>query len=199
MSLVDLTPRSYLKQCRSRTALQRWVLCGCLCALVAAVPIGIESSQQPDQSAWVARDRILQAESRMAKTQVLTQSVTAEWIQQERKLQASSHLTQRPDWSEVMGRVAAQFDGPVVMTGFRLGTLSDPTVRAALGAIAGDVPEDSIWLVLSGAAGENSDVPDLILRLEAMGLFERVLMTETRREAFAGAPRSGFILACRVQ
>ena len=53
-------------------------------------------------------------------------------------------------------------------------------------------------MILTGVAENNSDVPGLILRLEQTGIFNRVVMTGTKREIFAGQQRTGFTLACQV-
>lgn len=199
MSSGDLTPRTYLKRCRSRTALQRWVAVACMCAVASSVPIGIESARAPDRTVSVARERMAQAQNRYIQSEAAAAQMSHILKQSERELQAESLLTRRPNWSELLRRVALQFEGKMMMSGFRLGTVADPQVRASLGQVAADVPADSIWLVLIGVAGANSDVPGLIIRLEELGLFDRVVMTGTKRELYAGAPRTGFVLACRIQ
>ncbi len=198
MNASDLTPRSYRVRCRQRMALRYWALAVAVCGLFAIATISLESTRHADLSNAVIHEQIQQARLRTEQTQAKVQSLTTLLQQYERELQAQEHLTRRPDWSDVMGRVSSQFQGQV-MTGFRLGPASQSNIRAGLGSIATSVPADSIWLVLTGVAGANSDVSGLILRLEELKLFERVVMTETRRESFAGSPRTGFVLACRVQ
>jgi len=199
MTVTDLTPKAYLNRCRSLAALRRWSYASVACLLFAVVSVGLESAQRPDDSAALAREQIAQAEARLVQDQALAKTYTAQLKQLERELQATSHLTRRPDWSAVMVKVGTQFKGKIVMTGFRLGPVTDSQVRAALGPAGVDAPEGSVWLVLTGVASSNSDVPGLILRLESLGLFDRVLMTAAQRETFAGASRTGFVVACRVE
>jgi len=92
-----------------------------------------------------------------------------------------------------------QFDSELVMTGFRLGEASDPGVKRDLGVVGSDAADDSVWLIVTGVAASNTNVPGLILKLERLGLFKRVVMTSNQREAFAGGQRTGFTIACRVQ
>ena len=54
-------------------------------------------------------------------------------------------------------------------------------------------------MIVSGVALANSDVPGLIVRLESLGLFERVVMSSSQRERIEGGSRTVFTLACRVQ
>lgn len=199
MSNTDLTPKSYHVRCRSRMVMRRWVLAATVCTFFVVLPISIESAQPPDRSAEIAREKTVQAQARLEQTRSASEALTAQLRQHERELQAGRHLTRRPDWSEVLKRVASQFDGRVMMTGFRLGSPSDSRVRSGLSSAAQDAPADSVWVILTGVAAENSDVPGLILRLESIGLFDRVIMTEAQRQTYAGGQRSGFILACRVQ
>ena len=199
MSRVDLTPKPYQVRCRARAAVKRWLLAVSLCTFGVVLPLSIESARPPDHSAELAHERMVEANERVTQTKLITQSLSEQLLQSERELQAEMHLTRRPDWSMVLTLVASQFDSRVMMTGFRLGPLSYSQVRTGLGEAAQDVPADSVWVILTGVASENSDVPGLILRLESLGLFERVIMTETQRQTYAGGTRSGFVLACRVQ
>lgn len=199
MTVVDLTPKSYLNRCRARALMRRWLMAVALCLVVTAASVGMASARRPDQASSVAREGIAQAEARRVQNQALAQTLTVQLSQLERELQAGEHLTRRPDWSAVLDRVAAQFRGEMVMTGFRLGPISDSKVRSALGPVGADAPDGSVWLILTGVAGSNSDVSGLILRLESLGLFDQVVMTGTQRETFAGAARTGFVLGCRVQ
>jgi hypothetical protein len=199
MTMIDLTPKAYLNRCRAHAVMRRWLCAAGACLMFTVMSVGVGSVQRPDDSTELTRERIAQARSRQVQNSALAQTYAAQLKQLDRELQASSHLTRRPDWSAVMRRVAAQFQDEMVMTGARLGTVTDSQVRAALGPAGVDAPVGSVWLVLTGVAASNSDVPGLILRLETMGLFDRVLMTGTQRETFAGASRIGFVLACRVE
>ncbi|MFN3166840.1 MAG: hypothetical protein ACE37H_07230 [Phycisphaeraceae bacterium] len=199
MTRVDLTPNTYLNRCRSRAVLRRWLAVLALCLLVTAVSVGLASTGRPDHASALTREGVAQAEARRVQNQALATTLETRLKQLERELQAGEHLTRRPDWSAVLDRVAAQFQGEMVMTGFRLGPITDSKVRTVLGPVAADAPQGSVWLILTGVAAANSDVPGLILRLESLGLFDQVVMTGTQRETFAGAARTGFVMACRVQ
>ena len=199
MSMPDLTPKKFTRRVQTQAAVRRWILPTVFCVLLALVPIVLEHTQPADTHGQLAEQRVFQAKARTenAKNQIAAkQSVLA---QHQRELQAVQHLTQRPDWSGVVQLIAQQFEGQLMMTGCHLAPASDSRVRNDLGALLSDVPDDSVWLVLSGIAGANSDVPGLIMRLEALGLFDRVVMTTSQRETIAGGSRTTFTLACRVQ
>lgn len=199
MNQPDLTPSPFLKRSMLRTAMQRWALVVATVGLIAAVPIGIETARVPDSSAARAQERYALAQNRLVQSRAKMSKIDVKLKQHERELQAEEHLTQRPDWSGVLRLVAGRFDDRLMMSGFRLGAIKDSQVRSALGPIAQDVPDTSVWLILDGVALANSDVPGLILKLEELGLFERVVMTQTQRERFSGSSRTGFTLACRVE
>lgn len=199
MGMPDLTPTKFTRRVQTQAAVRRWTLPIVLCVLLALVPIVLEHTQPADTHGQLAEQRVFQANARTenAKAQIAAkQSLLA---QHQRELQAAQHLTQRPDWSGVMQLIAQQFEGQLMMTGCQLAPANDSRIRNDLGAMLSDVPDDSVWLVLTGIAGANSDVPGLIMRLEALGLFDRVVMTASQRETIQGGPRTTFTLACRVQ
>ena len=199
MSGPDLTPKPFLKRARKQAAIRKWILPVVVCALAAVVPIFLELSKPADTSGLLAQERMIQAESRIETGQSQLNVKQATLAQRQRELKAEQHLTAKPDWSAVLTLVARQFDDKLMMTGFQLDDIKNNRVRTALGPLATDVPEDSVWLMITGVASANSDVPGLIMRLESLGLFKRVVMTGTQREAFAGDARTSFTLACRVE
>lgn len=199
MNQSDLTPGIFIKRMQTRKAVHRWLIPVVVCALISFVPIVLENTQAADTSGQLAQERMIQAQSRVETSQSLIKSKSALLSQKTRELQAGQHLTLRPDWSGVLTLVSQQFNDQLMMTGYQLGDASDNRVRGALGAIADDTPKESVWLILNGVAAANSDVPGLIMRLEQLGLFERVVMTGSQREVFAGDSRTTFTLACKVQ
>ncbi|MGB1124303.1 MAG: PilN domain-containing protein [Phycisphaeraceae bacterium] len=199
MSGPDLTPKPFLRRARKQAAIRRWVLPVSACALAAVVPIFLEMAKPADMSGLLAQERMVQAQSRIDTGQSQLNGKKAILAQHQRELQAEQHLTAKPDWSAVLKLVARQFDDKLLMTGFQLDDMKNNGVRSALGPLATDVPDRSVWLILNGVASANSDVSGLIMRLEALGLFERVVMTGTQRETFAGNARTSFTLACRVE
>ncbi|MEO0476238.1 MAG: hypothetical protein AAF085_09780 [Planctomycetota bacterium] len=199
MTMPDLTPTTFKTRIQTQVAIRRWILPIVVCLLAGAIPIVLEHTQPADTHGQLAEERVLQANARTEKAMAQTAAKQAVLSQKQRELQAVEHLTQRPDWSGVLSLVARQFDDQLMMTGCQLAPASDGRIRNNLGALRDDVPEDSVWLVINGIAGANSNVPGLIMRLEALGLFERVVMTASQRETFAGEARTTFTLACRVQ
>lgn len=199
MMVPDLTPKPFFKRAHKQAAVRRWLIAVSVCALAAVVPIFLELSKPANASGMLAQERVVQAQSRIETNKSLLTSQSATLTQKRRELKAEQHLTAKPDWAAVLTLVARQFDEKLMMTGFRLDGMKNNQVRSALGPIAEDVPGDSVWLILNGVATANSDVPGLIMRLEELGLFDRVVMTGTQRESFAGDARTRFTLACRVQ
>ena len=199
MTMPDLTPTKFTQRVQTQAAVRRWMVPVVMCAVLGLVPIVLEHTQPADTHGQLAEERVQQANARIenAKPQIATKQALLS--QRQRELQAEQHLTERPDWSGVLSLVARQFNGELMMTGCQLAPANDARVRNGLGALRSDVPEDSVWLILSGVAGSNSDVPGLIMRLEGLDLFDRVVMTASQRETIAGGSRTTFTLACRVQ
>lgn len=199
MSMPDLTPTKFIERTQAQSAVRLWFYPLGLCALLAIVVIGLAHAKPVDTHGQLAKERVVQANARIDQVQALIKTKSAILSQRQRELQAEQHLTERPDWSGVLTLVARQFDEQLMMTGCQLGTADDARIRGGLGLLRAEVPDDSVWMILTGVAQVNSDVPGLIMRLEGLGLFERVVMTASQRETVAGGSRTTFTLACRVQ
>lgn len=199
MNQPDLTPAKFNERVNAQAALKFWLTPIVACAILASVLIVLEGARPTDTSGQLARERMEQAHNRIESSQSQIEAQAALLAQRERELQAEKHLTLRPDWSGVIGLIAQQFDTKLMMTGCGLADANDAQVRNVLGEQLDEVPEGSVWMIVSGVAESNSDVPGLIVRLEALGLFERVVMATSQRERFANGSRTIFTLACRVQ
>ena len=198
MTPPDLTPSPFTRRIRVNRVVRAWSVAVGLCALVAVVPVALEQTRAPDPSAARARERLMLAQNRLEKSKVELKSLNRLLKVHERELLAERHLTERPDWSAVLKLVTRQFDKRFVMTGFSLADSDDSQVASMLTQSGLDDSGQSVWLMIDGVAESNSDVADLIMRVEGLGLFQRVVMTGTKRELFAGEQRTGFSLACRV-
>ncbi|MEM9346539.1 MAG: hypothetical protein AAGB26_07970 [Planctomycetota bacterium] len=198
MTEPDLTPARFIERVKTQAAVRLWTLGVLTCMLIALVSIGLESVQPVDMHGQLIEERIFQAKSRIETGMAQIEIKTGILKQRKRELQAEQHLTKRPDWSVVLALVARQFNEQLLMTGCQLGEAKDSGVRSSLGAIRDDVANGSVWMILTGVAEANSNVPGLIMRLESLGLFERVVMTGSQRESFAGGSRTAFTLACKI-
>jgi hypothetical protein len=199
MTMPDLTPTKFTQRVQSQAAVRRWIFPVVLCSVLGLIPIVLEHTQPADTHGQLAEERVQQANTRIENAKSQISAKQAVLSQRQRELQAEQHLTERPDWSGVLSLVARQFNGELMMTGCQLAPANDNRIRTQLGPLRSDVPDESVWLILRGVAGSNRDVPGLIMRLEGLGLFDRVVMTASQRETIEGASRTTFTLACRVQ
>jgi hypothetical protein len=199
MNHPDLTPKQFIQRSQRQSAVRLWIAPVALCVVIAAAAIGLANTRPVDVSGQLAEQRIVQAEARTQTTETQIARAEVQLRQRERAIQAEQHLTKRPDWAAVLSVVARQFDGQSMMTGCTLGRADEPAMRSVLGDRRDDAADDSVWMIITGAARANSDVPGLIMRLEALGLFERVVLASSQRETFAGGSRTTFTLACKVR
>jgi|GEM_PF-2380238 len=198
MNSHDLTPAYYTKRTSVHKALRQWSLLLLLSISLIFLSAAIGSTRIRNEQAGSVKQRMEQVTARLEQARSEARIIETALQQHKRELQASQRLTNRPEWGRVLSLVASQLDERVMMTAINLGRASDAKVRTAMGQLGADVPADSAWLILSGVAESNSDVPALIMRLEKLGLFESVVMTGTQREMFAGGHRTVFNLSCRV-
>lgn len=195
----DLTPSNFVLQMKARKTLRLWLIPVAICAAITFFSIVIQRLNPEDDYGRLAEERAELAEASLhqAKSQIASQ--TKLLAVKKRELQAAEHLTLRPDWSAVLTLLAKQFDDDLMMTGCRLGRGDESLIRQTLAPIGDEVSPGSVWLVVSGVAQSNSVVPGLVMRLESLGLFERIVLTGSKREAFAGGSRTLFVIACQVQ
>lgn len=195
----DLTPESYVKHRQIHSIVSAWSAAVACAGLICLFAVLLEHSRADESALRDTSERIARLQTQVKQATSKTETIHADIERYQRELKAEQDLTTRPDWSSAMNVVAAAFNEKVVMTGFSVGSPSDTGVSGSLGAMASDAPPDSRWMTLRGVAQSNTSVPDLISRLESIGLFEQVVMTQNQRDRFAGDARIRFTLACRLQ
>ena len=129
----------------------------------------------------------------------MVQALQQELTQARQKLQTSKVLGQQPDWGSLMSLLAKNMGDDVVLDFCRLQRV---TPEAA--PIKSDVPTPAapatpqLLLELGGFAQSQADVSQYVLRLEKTGLFNKVKIIKTSREAFRDGKAVAFRLECLV-
>jgi len=191
----DLLPERYRQALASGRALRVWAPVVALCGLLSAGAVVSSATHREPVAGAAAAEQIAMAERRALASQEQARELGQELALQRRAASAVDAVAVQPDWRGLIERVSVELGDQVVLTQCRFG----PMQGAQLARPADSDTEGAVWLELGGVAADYAQVPALVLRLEAMGLFVQVQLLETGRQAFAGEPRISFRIACRVQ
>jgi hypothetical protein len=106
-----------------------------------------------------------------------------------------------PDWSLLMGLIAEALGDDAVLDRFHLlPAEAAPASRGGASPRAAPTDETrtnrSYVLLLGGVSRSQEGVSDFVIRLEDLGLFDRVKLLESRRGAPSGDELVGFDLRC---
>lgn len=107
-------------------------------------------------------------------------------------LEANRTIAEQPDWSVLMALLAGTTGDDVVL---RSVSVAPPPATSNTATPAGK-ESDEVVLELAGVGQTQLAVSRHVLRLEQTGLFAKVTLLETGREAFLNAPAIGFRLRC---
>jgi Tfp pilus assembly protein PilN len=116
----------------------------------------------------------------------------------------------QPDWSDLLVILNSAVDDRIVMTGVRMNLLSSDDsrkdARPRTGAQPAPEPVEAntaktpmkLLVALQGYATSQASVAQFVLRLEALGLFERVTLTNSNRQAMAVREVTTFRIECVI-
>ncbi len=128
----------------------------------------------------------------LAELQQKQQSIRPDLKELQLILSAGRSITDQPDWSLLLTYLADEVLGDnVVLVECTLAP--DDKQQDAL-----KVNNTPLVLTLSGYAQTAPDMSKFVLRLEEMGLFERVKLTRTNREPFLKSQAIAFEVKCSM-
>lgn len=197
MHKQDLLPGVYRSNQASRRARRGWAVAVVLSGLFAGGAVVASLLHRPAAQSGGVTERIAVAERRGEESQRRALVLGNRLAQQRQATQAVDAVAGQPNWGVLLDRVSKELGGEVFLTSCIFAPGDAPSVREAAGL--GPDTADSAWLVLAGIAQDYPEVPALLLRLEGLGVFEKVELVETWREPFGSEARIGFRVACRVR
>lgn len=197
MAENNLLPKRYLERRAARFARRLWVTLAVCCALLATTLVAWSMMEStPAETDGFVR-QLAQIESRHEASRREASLLASQLAADQRESAAIDAVAGQPDWRALLLRIAGVLGDRAMLTACRFGPGDE--VRLPREAGEGASEPSSAWLVLGGVAQAYQDVPALVLRLEEMGLFSRVVLIETTPQAFGGEERIGFRIACRAR
>jgi Tfp pilus assembly protein PilN len=214
MNGVNLIPRRRREASRRRARLRAWAVgasaYAMLCAGVFAVSGAIDAVDDP-----TAATRLAQLPSEIDASQRALTRIAAQLTEAQGRLDAARAVAHQPDWSVLLGLLAQSVGEDIVLTTCRLETepsaVSPAAARPGAGlhrpadagrsgatALPHVAPGARFTLELSGLGRTQASVSHFVLRLERLGLFERVTILKTGREVLGEHESIGFRLEAAI-
>ncbi len=197
MADSNLLPRRYLEQRATRSARRLWAALVVCCAVGTASAVGWSLMESAPAGTEGYVQQLAQIEHRHEASRQEASALASQLAADQRESAAIDAVAGQPDWRGLLLRIAGVLGDRAMLTACRFGAGDTLRLPPEAGPDASD--PSSAWLVLGGVAQAYQDVPALVLRLEEMGLFSRVVLIETTPQAFGGEERIGFRIACRAR
>ncbi len=206
MNGVNFIPMQRRALAGRRARLRAWAIGVGAYAFVAAVGYAVSATVAVgDDETVVARLQELPGE--IDKTRRAIASVQAQTADEQAKLDAARAVTEQPDWSVVLSLLAQSLGDEIVLTSCQLDTQAesrDDEFAPSPSPVRGTAPrgrqrmqqqEESqkrVALQITGLGRTQSSVSQFVLRLEQVGLFERVTILKTGRAMLGDQEVIGF-------
>ncbi len=185
----NLLPESIRAARAARGRLRAWVMAGVVVAVVLGlgdlglrvVVLGPDASEQRAHDQLVKRDADLRDQ---------LEGFALVLADVRRRTALTAQVTTRPDWGLLLAALAAERyeDGD--------DTTSDVMLTSC--AVNELTKEDGVRIEISGLSLSQASVQRYVIALEETGLFDKVVLIDTRRAISAGGERLAFNLAAEI-
>jgi Tfp pilus assembly protein PilN len=131
------------------------------------------------------------------------ESLRPQLAEAQTKLVVARTVGDQPDWSLLLTVISSTLDEEIVLNNARL-DMSDATIAAGRQSGAptsrpSTDPGAKFTVGLQGFARSQAAVTQFVLRLERLGLFDRVEMMNSSRQPFGSADATGFRIECELR
>jgi len=209
MDVADLLP-AHRREARQRRLLRRRWMCGAGAFAGAVVLSGLVLASIMPANADLSASELARINDSVARTQRSIAEVEPRLVDTQRTLRANLSVSGQPDWSVLLALLADVAGEDIVLSRCKLepqappveGAVEPKGSAAAGGAPGRPVPEQTepkYVLDLSGLARNQTQTSQFVLRLEQMGLFERVRLVNTSTSQIKDTQLSSFQLTCDLK
>lgn len=197
MNSINLIPPQVLINYRRRRATMVWAVVSSVILVVCVVTVAAGHYHSKPTPSLDLTPQLALIQQQSTQAQAERMQVDRLLIATNRHARAARVVSGQPNWRQLLELITACLGDQVVLTGFQLGPTSDSSLAHRAGLSTQE--SSGVWIVLSGAALVHHDIPELVLRLETLGLFEQVALVETQAMSFESQERIGFRIRCRVR
>lgn len=204
MARVNLIPRPRRHAAAARKRVRRWAwgVAGYGMALLAGYAVGAAVLSVD------AEDHALALEKTMHRIDELnnaTASLKPQLAEAHTKLSVARTVGDQPDWSLLLAIISSAVHDEVVLTSTKLDAATGADAQATSRPSANDksssaaAPAPKMSLSLQGMARSQAAVTQFVLRLERLGLFERVDLAKSNRQTVGATEANVFRIDCLLQ
>jgi hypothetical protein len=194
--------RGHLRACVALCSTWAVVVAGACAAGQGLLPLA-----RPANAAGLA-ERLDRAAREIQTNEQAVAATKGELSAVQATLRATKGIAGQPDWSTLLALIARTTGDDVMLRWFDLQPAAAPAAAAAPAVKPGAKPgqprpaasprSPGYLLNLSGLAQSQPAVTQFVLRLERSGLFSRVTLLDTSREAFRDADATSFRVECVI-
>lgn len=187
----NLIPQSVLERRSAARWRSRWTWIAGVAAIIAGVVAGTMRAGA-EGGLGEQRAELARLEARDDEVRQRLPGLKAEAEKAKRVAGAATVLSERPDWSLLLGALAEMSEPGVALKSVKVEPL-DASGQAAPPAAA-----VSIRVSVSGFSERQSDVQTFVLTLERSGLFDRTTLLGTRPSKLPNADVVAFDVECTI-
>jgi hypothetical protein len=200
MNGVNLIPGKRREAKAQKARMRKWIL-----ALATYLAVLLAGYFLLDRYA-LGNTQALRSQSKKAVTELgrsrqLTTALNQELVQTGKKLQTAQEIGGQPDWGAMLAILAQNTSDNLVLNSCQMDRAqpADNAPAPKPGEAKTGPGELPVVLELGGFAKAQSDVSGYVLRLEKLGLFEKVKLVKTSRESYLAQEAVSFRLECTLQ
>jgi hypothetical protein len=190
MNRTNLIPPQRRRAKAQKARLRNWITINVGYAMVLAIA-GVSvcaqsfATRAPSNELAAANRDIDQAKAQLTAIRAATAHV-------QQIIALAKGVSDQPDWSRLLGPLTASMGDEILLNRCELSPVKDDAAGKAQAT-------GQMSLHLVGFGRSQSAVAQFMLRLEAMGLFEHVVLQQTSREQFMDADAVKFELNCPLR
>lgn len=197
MKPINLIPAARRDAKRNRKHRNACVAACCAYAVLLAAAVGGVHLFLAGETGEPLSARLASAESQIERYQQQSTAARAELAAARATIEANRTVAEQPDWSILLALLAKTTGEDVVLRSVLVAPPANaPTPAPANGKPGVPPAQPEVVLELSGVGQSQLAVSQHVLRLEQTGLFSKVTLMDTGREAYVNSHVIGFRLQC---
>ena len=201
MTCVNLIPTGYREAQQRRRRTRAWfTIFGGYAIILAVAYVGAASALGDGGSTLADLARTTQQVEELSRC---ANMLKIQLRDAQLKLGVARTVGDQPDWSLLLAILGKLSDDQIVLRSCRLEILAESRILLPAGPKPASQPAapngpTKFTLTLTGLGKAQADVTNFVLRLEKLGLFDRVDLLQSLREPVANGEATAFKIECAL-
>lgn len=203
---INLIPQPRLQMMARRTRVHRWLAAAGAYAVILIVgyTMCVASAGSDVDATGAALEK---TNRKIDELNRAVESLRPQLTEAQAKLAVARTVGDQPDWSLLLSVISSTLDEEIVLNNARLTTSDASSSNRQVAAAAAAPPtsrpsgdaDAKFTVALQGFAKSQAAVTQFVLRLERLGLFDRVEMMNSSRQPFGNGDATGFRIECELR